>query len=401
MANFNADDLLKKYEAGECTPEELALVEDYLISTKITEQDLLTVESDLYELRIRGAKIPEQPKRLNPVLRITGWAAAVLIVCGIATLLFRSGKPQVEEYANDVEPGSNQATLTLANGKKINLGDVKNGELAVDRGVKIIKAADGQLTYVFNPAIKAAPTRDSIPALVSVNEVPSNPYKGLNSVTTPKGGQYHIALPDGTNVWINAGSTLRFPSTFEGLAERRVLLLGEAYFEVAQVKTAFGMKKRARKMPFIVKTANQEVKVLGTHFNINCYTDEKDIKTTLLEGSVGISSPLLQAEETILEPGDQGINNGSVIKVKKVDTDEAVSWIKGEFVFRNEDLESIMRKVARWYNVEVVYENQQARKELFGGTLSRYDKISKVLHALEQTSNVKFRVTGKKVFVTM
>lgn len=401
MANFNANDLLKKYEAGECTPEELALVEDYLINKRITEQDLLAVESDLYELQIRGAKIPEQPKRLNPVLRVAGWAAAILIVGGLAVLLFRSGKPQAEEYANDVEPGSNQATLTLANGKKINLTDVKNGELAVDRGVKIIKAADGQLTYVFDPNIKAAPARDSIPALVAVNEIPSNPYKGLNSVTTPKGGQYHIALPDGTNVWINAGSTLRFPSTFEGLAERRVLLLGEAYFEVSQIKTAFGMKKRARKMPFIVKTANQEVKVLGTHFNINCYTDEKDIKTTLLEGSVGITSPLLQAEETILEPGDQGINNGSVIKVKKVDTDEAVSWIKGEFVFRNEDLESIMRRVARWYNVEVVYENQQARKELFGGVLSRYDKISKVLHALEQTSDVKFRVTGKKVFVTM
>lgn len=398
MEKIDFENLLKKINSGGSTPEERVPIEDFIYE-HTTPSDVSELEAEINNFQLPIELAPKKPKHISWPLRI-GLAAAVILIFAFAALFFKGNEPKPTEYANEIKPGSNQATLTLPNGKEINLGDVKNGELAVDQGVKIIKEADGKLLYIFNPNIKAATSRDSIPAMVSANEIPSNPYKGLNSVTTPKGGQYHIALPDGTNVWINAGSTLRFPSTFEGMADRRVLLVGEAYFEVAQVKSLFGTKKRARKMPFIVKTATQEVTVLGTHFNINSYPDEPDTKTTLLEGSVSISAPLLQAENTILKPNDQAVNNGGVIKVKKVDTDEAVAWIKGEFVFRNEDLGSIMRKVARWYNVEVIYENQEARKELFGGALSRYDKISKVLQALEETSHVKFRVKGKKVFVT-
>ncbi|ACU03872.1 FecR family protein [Pedobacter heparinus] len=399
-------ELLRKYKSGLCNAEEKAIVENWFLTlgeepTEYSEDEIEHSLEEIWEAMPTN-QIPV--KKINWPLRVATIAAAIVVMLGVWTLLFVKTPSQTDcNCDEDIKPGTNTATLTLPNGKKIDLSDVKNGELAIDQGVKIIKQSDGQLLYQFNPdAVKTITPgqRDSVPALVLPGGSSSNPLSGLNSLTTPKGGQYHIALPDGTNVWLNAGSTLKFPSTFEGLAERRVLLIGEAYFEVSHVKSLFGMQKRARKMPFIVKTATQEVTVLGTHFNINSYPDEPDTKTTLLEGAVGITAPLLQKETTILKPEDQAVNNGAEIKVKKVDTDLAVAWIKGEFMFRNEDLQSIMRKVARWYNVEVIYENKDAGNEMFGGTISRYDKISRVLNALEGTSNIRFKVTGRKVFVT-
>lgn len=399
--------LLMKYENGSCNAEEKAVVESFFLTlkeevpTQDSEEELDETIQEIWE------SLPGKEHtviKINWPLRIATIAAAITVIIGIWTVLFVKTPSSADcDCDKDINPGTNKATLTLPNGKVIDLNDVKNGELAVDQGVKIIKQADGQLLYQFNSnAAKAAAAsqRDSIALEVQVNQIPINPLLGLNSVVTPKGGQYHIALPDGTNVWLNAGSTLRFPSTFEGLKARKVLLIGEAYFEVKTINSVFGKEKRARKMPFIVKTASQEVTVLGTHFNINSYPDEPSTKTTLLEGAVSITAPLLQEGGTVLKPGDQGVNDGSEIRVGKVDTDEAVSWIKGEFMFRNENLASIMRKVARWYNVEVIYENKQAGKEMFGGTISRYDNISKVLSALEATSDIKFKVRERKIFVT-
>lgn len=403
MKIIDPESLLKKYQSGECTPEEAALVEYYYINgdfkVPVLSESELTLSAQRVILNVQNlTKLKKITFKLWQKIIIA--TAAMLVVLGVWTLLFTNNTNLPKNYANDVKPGSNQATLTLPDGTTIKLNEAKNGELATDHGVRIIKEADGQLLYQFNTDVKATPTRDSIAALVSVNEIPSNPLKGLNSLTTPKGGQYHIALPDGTNVWINAGSTLRFPSTFEGLTERRVLLIGEAYFEVAQVKSVFGMKKRARKKPFIVKTAAQEVTVLGTHFNINSYADEPDIKTTLLEGSVSISAPLLQEGGTILKPGDQGINDHSEIKVKTVDTDLAVAWKNGKFMFRNETLESLMRRISRWYNVEVSYENKELRGLVFGGVISKYDNISKVLCVLEATGDVHFKIDGRRITAT-
>lgn len=405
MEKHELEEIVKKYHAGKCTEEERMQVEYYILNkTGASLSDAeLKGNSDILISALKESF--SVTKSINWPLRFATVAAAVAIVLGIGIWIFNSfEKPAATNYAKeDIKPGTNKATLTLPDGRTIALNDVKNGQLAVDGGVKIIKQADGQLLYQFSPdAVKASASSlpDSISELVASGPKKEGGIERVNSLSTPRGGQYHIALPDGTNVWLNAGSTLKFPSSFEGLAERRVLLIGEAYFEVAKVKTLFGMKKRARRQPFIVKTAEQEVTVLGTHFNINCYPDEKEIKTTLLEGSVGITAPLLQADQTILEPGEQGINNRSEIKVKKVNTNVAVAWIKGEFMFDDDNLESIMRKVARWYNVDVVYENNNFRKEMFGGTVSRYDKISKVLSALEGASDLKFKVTGRKVVVT-
>lgn len=399
MPHLDAESLIKKYQSGNCTPEEMALLEKHITFTSIAKDDISGDEDMLDELSYDVAQICAPAKIINWGLRLA-IAAAILAFVAVTITLFRvKDTPTPPSYANDVKPGSNKAILTLANGKTINLSDAKNGALANDHNVEIIKSADGQLLFKFNSdAAQAsnATKRDSIGALVS-GASPVKSLNRLNCVTTPKGGQYHIALPDGTNVWVNAGSSLRFPSSFADMPERRVELTGEAYFEVAQIKTVFGMQKRARKMPFIVKTDRQEVTVLGTHFNINSYADEPNIRTTLLEGSVKVSSA---RGDAILKPGQQAVNDNAALKVSNVDTEMAVAWKNGEFMFRNESLKSIMRQIGRWYNVEVSFEDEQIGKAVLGGTITKYTNLSKVLCVLENTGSARFKVTGNKVIVT-
>ncbi|WEK18404.1 MAG: DUF4974 domain-containing protein [Candidatus Pedobacter colombiensis] len=408
MNDPRTSELLEKYRNNTLTEQErLDLYswysedresQDFFPDIDILEKGVLGLDNELS----LGAFSPMQKKMAKNRRNWFGMiaiAAAVAIVMGVTTLLTLKEVPLPKNYANDVKPGSNKATLTLANGKTINLSDAKNGELAQDQGVKIVKAADGQLLFEFKPdAIKATSPQqtDSFSGLVSeASRVKDAP--GLNCVVTPRGGQYHIALPDGTNVWINSGSTLRFPSTFWETPERRVYLKGEAYFEVKQVKSLLNEKRRARKIPFIIQTDKQEVTVLGTHFNINSYDDEPNIKTTLLEGLVKVSSA--GGGDAILKAGQQAVNNGSSIQVATVDTEMAVAWKNGEFMFRNETLASIMRKIARWYDVEIIFENKQIGNELFGGTITKYGKLSQVLCVLESTSDIKFKIQNKKVIV--
>lgn len=377
MLQVGGHKLLNKYQVGECTPEEKAIVEDYIIWTGITPQDLLSMEPDLNELRSDtvGPHLNYiKSRKTIRFVRIAAVAASIAILLGVGALIFSPDKNnQPESYANDsndVDPGSDKAILTLANGTKINLSDARSGSLLSRSGIEIIKADDGTLVY------KVAGSKSN-----------TSEY---NTITTPKGGQYKIVLPDGSKVWLNAASSLTYRTSLNnGRGERKVNLEGEGYFEVSKNKH----------MPFIVKTDKQEVIVLGTHFNINSYADEPDTKTTLLEGAVSISAPHGKKGGTILKPGDQAVNNGADIKIKKIDTSLVVAWKNNEFVFRNESLESIMRKVERWYDVEIVYENNEVGKETFGGTISRYDKISKVLSALEGTGDVKFKIKGRKILI--
>lgn len=376
MSQAGEHKLLQKYQAGECTPEEEAMIAHYIIFVSTTPQDLLAMQPDLDELRIRtvGLHISHiKTKRMIRLARIAAVAASITIVLGVGALMFVPDKEhkQPAAYANDVDPGSDKAILTLANGTKINLSDARSGSLLKQSGIEIVKAEDGTLVY------KVAASRSNTSA--------------YNTITTPKGGQYKIVLPDGTRVWLNAASSLSYHTSLkDGRGDRKVNLVGEAYFEVSKTKN----------MPFIVKTDKQEVIVLGTHFNINSYKDEPDTKTTLLEGAVSISAPHGGKSGIVLKPGNQAVNNGAGIKIEKIDTSMAVAWKNQEFVFRNESLESIMRKVGRWYDVEIVYENNEVGKELFGGTISRYDKISKVLRALEGTGDVKFKIQDRKILIT-
>jgi transmembrane sensor len=293
--------------------------------------------------------------------KIAAIAAVLAIVFGLWFYNVGTFSNQKDEivYENDIAPGKNMASLTLANGKTIQLSDAQNG---VSIGEK--------LKYYDGTDIIAETTQSQ-----------------LLTATTPRGGVYEITLPDGTHVWMNADSKLSFPSKFSG-RERKVSLSGEAYFEVTKSE-----------QPFIVATDKQEVRVLGTHFNINSYNDEAATKTTLLEGSVRVSASDGKNASYVLKPGEQAINNGR-IRVDKVDLEEAVAWKNGNTVFENKTLEDIMRDLSRWYDVSIVYAADAPKYETFSGAVSRSRNISTVLERMQTTGSVKFKITDRTITVT-
>lgn len=267
----------------------------------------------------------------------------------------------------DIPPGGNKAILTLGDGSNITLDSAGNGLLANQSGTSVTQSGKGQLVYKSGQNAESAPV--------------------FNTVSTPKGGQFHIVLPDGTGVWLNAASSLRFPTAFTG-KQRNVEITGEVYFEVAH----------NRQMPFVVKNGATEITVLGTHFNVMAYDDEKIMRTTLLEGAVKVTRG---GREALLAPGQQArisTATGSVRVVNDVDTEKELSWKNGYFQFEDESLESIMRQVSRWYDVEVRYEGN-SRGENFTGRLPRNSNVSGVMKILS-LSGVKFRIEDKTIIVT-
>lgn len=296
-------------------------------------------------------------------------AAEVLLLLSAGILFFTRTPKPVQQIATQhkqfIFPGANKAMLTLADGSKIVLSEGGTGKVASQGAVLITKTATGQLTY-------SNTSSASLPG-------------GYNVIETPKGGQYQVTLPDGTGVWLNAASTLKYPVVFKG-SERRVELNGEAYFEVA----------RNKKLPFRVVSDHQTVEVLGTHFNINSYQEEGIQKTTLLEGSVKVS--VLKSTAT-LKPGQQAqVRGNERIAVSTVDTEEVMAWKNGYFRFYHEDIESIMRKVSRWYDVNVEFKGSIS-EEKFNGTISRTKDINQVLEMLEATNAVHFKIEGRRITV--
>jgi transmembrane sensor len=310
-------------------------------------------------------------KWLNAYIRYAVAASLVLILgAGLYFLnkIKQSESGLTRSVVYDVPPGSNKATLTLANGAKINLNNAANGAIASESGVKIIKTANGQLIY------------DLSGAKNENNEV------GYNTIEVPAGGQWQVVLPDQSKVWLNAQSSITYPSRFAG-NERKIKITGEAYFEVSHNKD----------MPFKVESGTQLVEVLGTHFNISAYTDDKAISTTLFQGSVKVN---LQGKTQMLKPGEQAlVKAGKMELVKDVDLEEVLAWKNGDFQF-NESLESIMAKIARWYNIEVVYQTKQAGELTFSGKISKSRNISAILKMLEYNGDVHFKVEGRRVTVT-
>lgn len=277
-----------------------------------------------------------------------------------------------KQTISDIAPGGNKAILTLSNGSRISLSEAAKGKIADPHGASINNAATGQLVYSG--------------AGVKSEEL------SYNTIETRNGGQYQIILPDGTKVWINSASSLKYPIAFNG-NERVVQLSGEAYFEVS--------KNKAK--PFKVITASQVVTVLGTHFNINAYSNEPLTKTTLLEGLVKVNKINSDIAITI-KPGQQASVKGgnigsSAIQIQTVNTDEATAWKNGYFMFDDESLESILRKVTRWYDVDIVNRDPESSQKRFSGTISRYSNVSQVLKKLELTESVKFKIEGRKIIV--
>lgn len=334
----------------------------------------LEAESDLIyrSLMKTQAAIPPKTRRLwYPAVA----AAAVLIVAGAYLFSYDSNtdiKPITnsrvsKKQSSDIAPGVQTATLTLANGAKIVLSEAANGKIAEQNGVSISKTADGKLIYSFAKSNKDISTLSNV----------------FNTLSTVKGQQYQVILPDGSKVWLNAASSITYPANFVNLKNRMVQLSGEAYFEVAKDKSH----------PFIVKTDRQQVEVLGTHFNVNSYGDEGATRTTLLEGSVKVLS---DKGQKVLLPGQQSQLAENTLKVSSADVNETVAWKNGDFIFNNEAFGSILRQLSRWYNVEIVDNGNHGGLHL-SGTISRSKNMSTVLKALEVTGKVKFKIEGKTV----
>jgi transmembrane sensor len=271
--------------------------------------------------------------------------------------------------AHDVEaPDKTRAQIKLADGTTVYLDSVGNGALASQAGISVIKTADGRIEY---------------------NGASTSLSMQYNTLSNPRGSiVMNMTLSDGSRVWLNAGSSVTYPVAFVG-NERKVTITGEAYFEVAH---------NAEK-PFYVSKGDVSVQVLGTHFNVNAYDDESEIKVTLLEGKVNVSTKY-DVRGTTIKPGEQAIamGNGQLAISKDVDVEAVMAWKNGQFSFNNADLKIVMRQVERWYDVEVIYEGPLPNEEFNGGT-SRQDNVSALLKVLEATGKVKFRVEGKKVFV--
>jgi len=377
MQNKDVTELLKKYIAGTCTDEEKSLLESWYLQHEADRPLDFPEEAREKQLDEIWASLPVHKEEKMPVYLWPKFAAAcvLLITIGSGIYFYRSQQSEkarvnnLHTLASTIKAGSTKAVLILANGKKINLDDASSAELAKESGLKITKGADGKLVYV----------------------IPKSSSKDVsyNTIETPRGGQYQIVLPDGSQVWLNAASSIRYPTSFSA-SSRTVTITGEAYFEVAKNPL----------LPFRVISGGQTVQVLGTHFNICAYPDEKGIKTTLVEGSVKVTNNKFNSAAT-LHPGQQSLTTAvdKTIDVHPAEIDDILAWKNGSFNFNNEDIYSIMRKLSRWYDVDISYTNQEIQHQRFSGIVPRTSEIADVLNFLEYTKTVHFKISGRRIYV--
>ena len=385
--NWQMKELARKWQEGTINEAEKELFNQWYHSFDDTPIEAITTENPaqlktrLYNNIIQREEIPLPRTWFSKNISYIYAAAAMTLIFSIAGYSFysRNNVQQKEQAArlakNTILPGSNKAVLTLADGSDVILDQTSNGILGSQGNVSIKKSMGGKVSYV---------------------AAQNNTYTGnaiaYNKIATPRGGQYQVDLADGTKVWLNAASTLKFPVTFSK-AQRVVELTGEAYFEVNPEPVAGNRKVR---IPFLVKTRNQVVEVLGTHFNVNAYDDEPDIKTTLLKGSVRVVQSAAR-QSVLLKPGQQSAVAGN-IAVADVDASQAIEWQKGYFLFDNETVESMMRKISRWYNIEVEFKGN-IRYRKFAGKISKFGNIVQILQVMEKTQVIHFEIEGRRVIV--
>ncbi len=322
-------------------------------------------------------KIPVIKMFRSKVLR---WAAAAVLIFSIAGTSFyflnkkKTGNSQLPPVAAvKIVPGGNKAVLTLADGSQVILDSTADGLIRNQGNTKVIKLEEGKLAYQASASANAA-----------------KPV--YNKITTPRGGQYKITLPDGTDVWLNSASSITFPTVFNG-NERLVKITGEAYFEVKPIPS----KEKKGKIPFIVEAADNRITVLGTHFNVNAYSDEGAVRTTLAEGSVKVSRG---NSSTMIKPGEQAMlaNGETNFKIIHPDMEEVLAWKNGKFLFRNANAQSIMRQLSRWYDVDINYKDDLS-KIIFSGGISRKDRIEKLIELLELDGRMKLVLTGRELTI--
>lgn len=387
------NNLFQKYLNQSCSPDEIKQLLDYFGDVQLTDDELLAEligevlkEEQLFveDDRATRARLDiclenimanrTMPVKTRKIWLSPKWAVAAGLLIAAFTALFYFTQTNLNEVSHTVaqeefKPGTDKARLTLADGTVIDLEEAINGKLENANGIAVTKAEDGKLVY------------DAKNATAKSTKV------SYNTLITPRGGQYKVVLPDGSLIWLNAASSLRFPTLFVG-EDRRVELVGEGYFEIV----------RNVEQPFVVVTGGQEVTVLGTHFNINAYQETNIIRTTLLEGAVKVSKG---TKSFLLAPGQEArldiLNNGMSI-VKNVDVDAAVAWKDGRFSFDKTNIKEVMQQVARWYDVDILYKGDFSNVE-FTGDISRGIDARSVLNLLKGTKQVDFVIDGRIITI--
>lgn len=347
---------------------------------KLSSEKYAVVESVSYKMldAIHRDTHIEQPGKIRKLWGRRLPAAAAIILVVISTVWWFSGQRKSNTQVAavnrpaEVMPGGNKAILRLANGTTVVLDSLANGTIASQGSVMVIKSADGQLAY--QPSSSNAGSS-------SVQ---------FNNISTPRGGQYQVQLADGSRVWLNAESSLEFPAAFTG-GERRVKITGEAYFEITKNK----------EKPFIVQKGDVEVKVLGTHFNVNAYDGDESMKITLIEGSVKITIP---GKSALLRPGQQAMLSSADMAnyrmqiINNVDVDAVVAWKNGFFQFQNSSMKEVMGQISRWYDVDAAF-NPEVHEGHYTGSIRRSSSLSQVLKMLEVAGDVHFSIVGKQIII--
>ncbi|MBS0027680.1 FecR family protein [Chitinophaga sp. 22321] len=392
--------LFSKYLLDRCSNEEIMELLDYF---KISDNDHILKQFIYQELENEsieayGVKdveanleivyanvLSEIHQRQNPkpgkIVYFWSRIAAAVVILFVSTIVYyyltggnsKSEKSKIAETSYQKK----SAVLILANGERISLSNPDNKGRIKEAGVIISQTTDGQITYEITDAEKAG--------------------NKINTLSTPPGVTYNIVLPDGSKVTLNAASSLSYPVCFNASKNRWVELVGEAFFEI----------ERDSRQPFLVKTDKQEIAVLGTQFNVDCYFDDSVGKTTLFEGSVGVRSLSFNSGDicseqavTILRPGQQGSSSkGGCIEVSKANLESITAWKNNEIMFDSEKIETIMKQVSRWYDVEVIY-NGKKSDEKYSGSVSRSYTLSNVLQILEASGKVHFKIEGRRVYVS-
>jgi len=381
MKRIEAQELLKKYRSGTLTKEEQAILESWYNQRARSKSDISLSEeefdADLEHISkgLPAMGTPVQDSKKRKILNFS-IAASVLLILSVGIPLYLSYQNKDREQSlaitTDIYGGGKRAILTLADNKQVVLDSVFRGEIARTAGVSVRTTSEGRLKYV----VEGGNRGDNAPL-------------EYNTISTPAGSEYQVQLSDGTVVWLNALSSIRFPTSFRD-NERRIEVTGEVYLEVA----------RNARAPFRVTTGDQTVEVLGTVFNIDGSSQRGVVRTTLVEGSIRVQSKAVN-KSLVLKPGQQSLisSDQNEITVREVDLEEAVAWKNGYFLFVDDSLKNIMDEVSRWYDVEIVYERSETTSHKFSGTISRAKSLSQTLRMLELAGNVRFKIAGRRVVV--
>lgn len=393
--------LIQKYQNGELKGSQKALMDEWFDSLDSGEEDSWTASerSALREkIMARLESDPAVPLIRLPVRRRRVPYAAALLLLAIAGSFYFYGRfvnrtPTIDNLhttvdQHDLPPGGNKATLTLADGRVVELSEVHDGIIIGDD----IRYVEGSVVIKGGPKTEDKRAADNRTTQYAV-------------LTIPRGGQYQVVLPDGSKVWLNSASTLRYPMRFTD-GKREVELEGEAYFEIASRQNTIG-----NRIPFLVKTPNQTVEVLGTQFNISAYAEESETKTTLVDGEVRVSSAGSNASDNgrgdvssltshishLLSPGQESVLTPSGIQIRKANMESAIAWKSGIFHFDDTPFKQMMTQIARWYDIEVVYEGE-APAEVFSGKMSRNVNLGVLLSFLKD-SGIDLRIEGNRLIV--